>query len=277
MKTDIFHLQIIPIDDIHPHEEYDESRALPLVESLKKEQMLENPILVAAISNNKFLQLDGMNRFSAFKMLGIKSILAQIVDYNDQESVELSSWVHLLSASKNDFFDYLNHLGGYFIKEGTIELVGHRYIREEGLGRLCTLCVSDGTVYLVSTNGNFLEKLSKLNKLVAFYENNILRDVMPSHPNRGDIDMLFMEHRNTNLTVVFPTFTRHQIVDAVKKGKLFPSGVTRHIIKLRCLNVRVPLSIFNAERNIDDQNRQLEKILSFRKFRLYEEPTIYFE
>ena len=77
--------------------------------------------------------------------------------------------------------------------------------------------------------------------------------------------------------VIFPTFTRHQIVKIVEKKLLFPPGVTRHIIKRRCLNINIPLSIFNKKVSIVKQNAQLETILKNRRFRLYEEPTIYFE
>lgn len=277
MKTDIFHLQIIPIKDILPHEEFDESRAHPLVERLKKEKQLVNPILVAALTDGKFLQLDGMNRFSAFKILGIKSIICQIIDYNDQEEVELSSWSHLFTASKEKFIVYLSQKCDLVVKKSNIDQVGHRYIKEEGMGRLCTLCGSDKTVYLISTNGNLLEKIEKLNSLVSYYKEKIIRDVLPPHPNAADLDIQFKEHQNTNMMVVFPTFTRHQIVDIVKKGKLFPAGVTRHIIRRRCLNVHAPLSLFDDKQSIEKQNQNLEKMLSKRPFRLYEESTIYFE
>ncbi|MBI5452843.1 ParB N-terminal domain-containing protein [Candidatus Gottesmanbacteria bacterium] len=277
MKTDIFHLQIIPIADILVHEEFDESRAYPLVERLKKEKQLVNPILVASLTDGKFLQLDGMNRFSAFKILGLKSIVCQIIDYNDQEEVELSSWSHLFKASKDEFLAFLSQKCGFIVKQGNIDQVGHRYIKEEGMGRLITLCCSDGGVYLVSTNGNLLEKIDKLNQLVSYYKEKIVRDVLPPHPNAADIDVLFREHPQNNMMIVFPTFTRHQIVEIVKKNKLFPAGVTRHIIRRRCLNVHAPLSLFDKKKSIGEQNKELESMLLKRSFRLYEEPTIYFE
>src|SRR3990167_4547707 len=101
MKTDIFHLQIIPIKNILPHEEFDEKRTHPLVSRLRKDGYLANPIIVAALGEGKHLQLDGMNRFSAFKMMKIPTILAQIIDYNDQDIVELSSWAHLFQSGKD--------------------------------------------------------------------------------------------------------------------------------------------------------------------------------
>lgn len=277
MKTDIFHLQIIPVSDIMPHELYDQSRAQPLVDNFQKENVLVNPIIVAQIDGKKYLQLDGMNRFSAFKMLGIKSILCQIVDYNDQESVELSSWTHLFSDLGKNFMRIMKRIPGLIVKIGEAEDIGHRYIKEEGMGRLCTICSKSGKVFIVSANGSLSHKIDKLNKLVFLYKDRIIRDVLSSRPNQGDLKLLFMEHSGTNMMVIFPTFTRHQIVEIVKNGKLFPAGITRHIIRRRCLNVNVPLSLFANDKSAETQNHEFEKIISSRSFRLYEEPTVYFE
>lgn len=277
MKTDIFHLQIVPLSDILVHEEFDDSRAYPLMERLKKDQFLANPIIVAGIEGGKFLQLDGMNRYSAFKMLGITSILTQIIDYNDQEEVELSSWSHLFGEDEEKLIRALSEMKDIKVRKGKMEDVGHRYVKEEGMARLCTIVTYDGAVYLLASSGDLVSKIDQLNKIVSLYDKKIVRDVLPPHPNSTDLKMLFEEHPDTSMMVVFPTFTRHQIVEVVRKGKLFPPGITRHIIKRRCLAVNAPLSLFNREKNIAEQNKIFEDMLGKRKFRLYEEPTIYFE
>lgn len=277
MNTDIFHLKIIPVKDILIHEEFDKSRAIPLVESFKKDKIIANPIIVASLDGKKYLQLDGMNRFSAFKMLKFTSILCQIIDYNDQETVELSSWSHLFASKKQKFLTYIKSINKLIIKKGSSNNVSHRYIKEEGLGRLCTIYFDPGEVYLIYGSGELLYKIELLNKIVSFYKENIVRDVLPNNPNESNIDLLFQEHVGTNILVIFPTFTRHQIIDVVKKGKLFPAGISRHIIKRRCLNVNLPISLFTDIKSIRMQNDKLEEYLAFRKFRIYEEPTIYFE
>lgn len=277
MKNDIFHLKIIPLTDILPHEEYDNARAKPLVAQLKKDGYLTNPIIVASIEENKYLQLDGMNRYSAFKLLGFESILAQIVDYNDQETVELSSWTHLFTGEKKIFLEYLAKIDKFSIKEGNLGNIGHRYIRPEGLGRLCTVISRDKKVYLISTNGKLIDKLDRLNQIVAYYKQKIVRDVLPCTSVYCETGLLFSEHNECNMMVVFPTFTRHQIIELMRACRLFPPGVTRHIIKRRCLNVNLPLSLISKSLSIAEQNHKLEKFLSARPYRVYEEPTIYFE
>lgn len=277
MKTDIFHLQIVSVEDIAPQEEFDQSRTYPLKEKIKKDGFFSNPIIVAQIDGKKYLQLDGMNRFSSMKILGYRSILTQIVDYNDQENVELSSWAHFFHAEKDLFLKDVEKISGLSLERGTSKDVGHRYIKEEGIGRLCTLIGRSGDVFLVVANGKLVEKVEKMSALVKLYSTRIVRDVLPARPNKSDVDLLFAEHPETNMMCVFPTLTRHQIVKVVKKGSLLPQGVSRHIIKRRCMNVNIPLSLFDNGKNIEEQNQKLEEMLGKRKFRLYEEPTIYFE
>ena len=145
------------------------------------------------------------------------------------------------------------------------------------MARLCTIVNIDSTVYHLASSGDLVSKIDQLNRIVSLYDKKIERDVLPPHPNSGDIDVLFKEHPATSMMVVFPTFTRHQIVEIVRKDKLFPPGITRHIIKRRCLAVNVPLALFDNGINIEGQNQKLEEMLAKRKFRLYEEPTVYFE
>lgn len=277
MKTDIFHLQIIPVKNILPHEEFDQSRAIPLIENLKKNKVLVNPIIVASTQGSKYIQLDGMNRYSAFRKLGLESILVQIIDYNDQESVELSSWSHLFAGEKSKFLSFLSNIRGLSVKDGDMDDVGHRYIKEEGTGRLCTVCTRDGLVYLISADGGLTQKIDYLKHIVSYYCNEIKRDLLPNHPNKTDIDLLFSEHQHEKVMIIFPTFTRHQIVEVVEGKKLFPAGVTRHIIKRRCLNINFPIRFFSPELSIEDQNRKLEMHISQKSFRIYEEPTVYFD
>lgn len=277
MKTDIFQLQVLPVTDILPHEDFDDSRTKPLCETIRKAGYIANPVIVAPIGNDEYLELDGMNRLASFKYMGLPTIITQIIDYNDQENVELSSWIHLFCCDKKDFLRYLSKIKGLFIKEGKIENIGHRYIKEAGLGRLCTLVCRDRSVYLISANGNLSNKIKLLDKVVNYYRKKIIRDVLPSTVVYSGVDLLFKEHTDCKLLVVFPTFTRHQIVEVVRNGQLFPPGITRHIIKRRCLNLNLPLSMFGKNKKLEEQNKLLEDLLLHRKFRVYEEPTIYFE
>ena len=277
MKTDVFHLQIIPIQDILPHEYFDESRSKTLAERLKKDNFLGNPIIVASLSNKKFVQLDGMNRWSTFKALELSSILCQIVDYQDMDLVELSSWLHFINIKSAEFLEYLGKIKNLKINKGNINNIKNRFINSEGTGNIFTFVNEDLDIYTFSYGGKLLDKIDVLNKIVEFYSRDIARGVLPESPSLQDIRMLFQEHLKHKQMVAFPIFTRHQILKVVRRHGFFPPGITRHVIKRRCLNVNLPFSVFNRSDSVATQNRNLEQFLRQRKFRLYEEPTIYFE
>lgn len=277
MQTDIFKLQIIALKNILPHERYDDSRALPLIERLKKDGFLANPIIVAKLDRQYYIQLDGMNRLTAFKKIGFSAILTQIVDYNDQDMVELSSWSHLTNLSIHAFLLKLGKIKDLSRQEGRIDLVGHRYIKNEGISRIATVVFRNGKVWLLYFNGKLVKKVEILNKIVTVYGKDIIRDILPSDPNQVNIDRIFDKYPDKKILIVLPTFTRHQIVDMVSLNKMFPAGVTRHIIKRRCLNLNLPLKLFQSGKSIKELNSLLDKFLKNRQVRLYEEPTIYFE
>lgn len=276
MKTNIFHLQIIPLKDIIPQESFDNSRSKNLAERIKKDNKLSNPMIVAPLTKNKYIQLDGMNRYSAFKRLKLNSIICQIVDYQDIDNVELASWLHLLKIEKNQIMEKLIQDKQITVRKGNLSEVKNRYVQSEGTDRICTLVSHDFQVYIVSANGKLLDKINILNRIVSYYSEDIVRDVLPQEPSREDIGFLFKEHFACKLMLIFPTFSRHQITKVVKRGGLFPTGITRHVIKRRCLNLNFPLDIFR-EKSVEVQNMILDEVLMKRKFRLYEEPTIYFE
>jgi hypothetical protein len=239
MKTDRFHLEIIPIKNILIHEEFDPTRSSNLIKKLKKSNLLTEPIIVASLGNNQYLQLDGMNRLNCFKQLGLKNILAQIVDYNNQEEIELSSWIHLFNARKVDFFQHIKRDKNLIIKKANIDQIGPLYIKENDFGRLVTIVDKKEGSFLVMTAGNFVDKIKRMSYIVSFYENRINRSILPFHITSRNIRLFFYEHPhlnfyenpNTNLMVVFPNFTPQQIIEIVKAGALVPAGVTRHLVK----------------------------------------------
>ena len=285
MKTDQFHLEIIPIKNILVHEEFDTSRSDDLIKKFKKSNTLTDPIIVASLGNSQYLQLDGMNRLSCFKKLEIKTILCQIVDYNNQEEVELSSWIHLFKAKREEFFQHVRKNKNLTIQRADVEEIGPRYIKEKDFGRLVMIVDKKEGSFLILTGGDFVEKIKRLNYLVSFYQNNITREILPFDLTRRNIRLFFCEnpHLNfyenpqTNLMVVFPNFTPQQIIEVVKAGSLFPAGVTKHLIKGRCLGINVPLTMFDNSKSVVFQNQKFNKFLSGKKVRLYEEPTINFE
>ncbi|MBI5127258.1 hypothetical protein HZA76_02270 [Candidatus Roizmanbacteria bacterium] len=285
MKTDRFHLEVVAIKDIITHEEFDPSRSLNLIKKLKESNLFTDPIIVASLGNNKFLQLDGMNRINCFKKLGFKYILCQIIDYNNQEEFELSSWIHIFKAKREDFFKHIKKDKSLIIKKADINQIGPRYIKAQDFGRLVTVVDKKAGTFLVMTAGNFIEKIKRMNYIVSFYQDIINRAILPFPMTSRNIrlffyehpDLNFYDHPDANLMVVFPKLTPQQIIEVVRGGALVPAGITRHFIKDRCLNVNISLSFFDNKKSITQLNKDLDKFLLKKILRIYEESTIHFE
>ncbi|PIU37366.1 hypothetical protein CO005_00880 [Candidatus Roizmanbacteria bacterium CG_4_8_14_3_um_filter_34_9] len=277
MKTDRFHLEVIKIEDILVHEELDPSNSKELINFLKKSKNLSNPIIVASLGNKKYVQLDGMNRIYSFRTLGIKTITAQIVDYNNQEEIELSSWLHIFKGELEKFLTFIKKDPSLVVAQGKMDQVGHRYIKEKDFGRLCSIITNKKEVFFISTAGNFLEKIKRLNYLVSFYKNDLSRGALPYTLNGDTIKKFFKQYPEDNLIVIFPTFTPQQVIESVKSEILLPTGITRHLVKSRVLNINLPLSLYNDNKSLKEQNEEQDKILSKKRSRLYEEATVNFE
>lgn len=277
MKTDRFQLEVISIKDILVHEELDPSNSKELINFLKKSQNLSNPIIVASLGKKKYLQLDGMNRIFSFKKLGIKTITGQIVDYSNQEEIELSSWLHIFKGDIKKFLNFIKKDKSLVVNQGRMDQVGHRYIKESDFGRLCTIITKKKEVFFVSTGDSFSDKIKRMNYLVSYYKNNLSRGALPYTLNHDNIKVFFEQYPNDNIIVIFPTFTPQQIIESAKSGVLLPTGITRHLVKGRVLNINLPLSFFDNKKSLKEQNEEQDKILLKKRSRLYEEATINFE
>lgn len=273
-----FTLRVIDTKNIVAHEEFVEARTDPVMDKIKKMNIFLNPILVAHVKENQYMQIDGMNRLSAMKALGIKSILAQVVDYNDQQTVDVSTWCHITNFKKQVFLDAVSKVEGVIVNKVGFRYLRHRFIKDEGMGYLCTLSFRDSSVYRVGANGTLSEKIITLRKIVDIYKKDLTRDILRVDADSVDVGEVFKKHPRTQAMVIFPTFTHHQIINvAVHENVVFPTGVTRFIVKGRCLDVNYPLKYLSGNSSEEEKNKVLQKFLENKEYRIYEEPTIYFE
>lgn len=273
-----FTLRVLDTKNIIPHEEFVESRSDPIMNKIKKMNIFLNPILVAHVKANTYMQIDGMNRLSAIKRLGIKSILAQVVDYNDQQTVDVSTWCHLTNFKKDALLEAISKIAGITVDKVGFRYLRHRFIKDEGMGYLCALSFKDSSVYRVGSNGRLSDKINTLRSVVDIYKKNLHRDILRVDADSVDVLELFKKHSLSESMIIFPTFTRHQVINvAVHEKIVFPTGVTRFIVKGRCLDVNYPLKYLSNNSSEEEKNKTLNKFLKNKQYRTYEEPTIYFE
>ena len=267
-------LRIVPLERCVLHEETDDERVARLVARLEVEGALRNPpILGRHPSIDTLIVLDGATRVTALQALCAPHILAQVVDYDDDE-IELHTWTHVLS--------------GLALAELELALATETLIREQrcdpqaaeaALHRretLAYLAGRDGRCVALGTSDDIVDQAAALRRLFAAYtgRSKIAR-VTPTEW-RGRLSAGAAE-----VAVVFPVHTKDDLVTLAQSGAVLPAGITRHTIPGRALRVNAPLPLLRDPRPLAEKQAWLDAWLHERRaergVRYYAEPTFLFD
>lgn len=87
-------------------------------------------------------------------------------------------------------------------------------------------------------------------------------------------------HSQATCLVVFPKFQPRDIMDFARRRMVIPSGITRHLIAGRALNVNVPIAVLRGKTTLASKRRWLRQWLNQRivahQVRSYPESTTMF-
>jgi hypothetical protein len=260
-------LRIVLTETLHPHEEHDSQRAMPLIERLAQESVVINPPIVSPMGSTQFVVLDGANRFYAFSHLHYPHILVQVVSY-DSGYVELSTWRHVVCKwDEAAFLDHLSEILSVQISEGT------------HAGALAHLLLRSGRTVAVHTPvQNTSERNATLRQVVQVYQRNAaLHRTALSEPE--DIWLL---HPDGVSIVEFPEYQPSDIIAAARHQAFIPPGISRHIIHGRALRLNYPLDrLRDMQTPLRDKNSRLQEWIQARmanrQARYYAEATYQFD
>jgi hypothetical protein len=116
----------------------------------------------------------------------------------------------------------------------------------------------------------------------------ILRDLVNAYKGRADIfrasndvwELQSPYYPNITGLVIFPRYQPQDILEAARNGYRVPSGITRHVIPNRALNINIPLEILAAGEEIEQKRQWLQAWMMERMaanaIRYYAEPTFSF-
>lgn len=260
-------LRIVLTDSLHPHEEHDSQRSLPLIERLRTESVVINPPIVAPFGASQYVILDGANRYHAFSHLHYPHILVQVTSY-ESGYVELRTWHHVVSRWTPD--EFLKHLN---------DLPEIRCVEHQDANAIAHILFRDGRVVaLVAAVENTHERNAALRKVVSIYQRHAVLqrtalseplDIWPLHPEACAI-------------VTFPAYTPADIVAAARNRAFLPPGISRHIIHGRALRLNYPLdALRDTNTRLLEKNAQLaawiQAKLENRSVRYYAEATYQFD
>jgi hypothetical protein len=258
-----------------PHEAVDPRRVEKLCQRLSAEQRLKNPPVIAAIpGSDQFIILDGATRAMAFRQMGISHIVAQLVSYGDP-GVVLDTWYHVISGMPlDDFEQRLTQVSGLHLQ--ACDLPEAR----------AALSTNDATAYIVCASG--VRKVANTLPREA-HDLRLLNDIVSAYRGRSDIFRASNDnwekqapyYPNLTALVVFPQFTPSDLIAIVRSGEKVPTGITRHIISPRAVNINIPLAVLQVDQSLEHKNEWLHTWLMERMaanaIRYYAESTFTFD
>ncbi len=265
-------LRVFPSAVLLLHEDPDPGRIARLREALRRERVLRNPPIVALIAGGRAAVLDGANRVTALRDIGAQQIVAQVVPY-EQPEIQLSTWRHYVRD------DGAAPLRGRLRSIGEVSATAmddpseaeRRLGRREGVAAVTD---AEGTLLLYDGR-DAVAAAETLNRLVSVY-----RDRRIYRVDGGDLDALRAEYGPGTL-IVFPPFSKSDILLIAERGGRLPAGITRHIIPGRALRLNVPLEWLMERAGPEAAQARLDAAVQARWLdhgvRYYAEPTFLFD
>ncbi|HLW47510.1 MAG TPA: hypothetical protein VKW09_07055 [bacterium] len=254
------------------HEETDAARVRRLVDALRRDGVLRNPPVVAPLADGRAVVLDGANRVSALRVLGLPHIVVQPVAYHDPH-VTLSVWRHFVAEP----------VPGALRAAAAAALGPLAPVRDEADAE-SRLAADEGVAAIVEGRGTLLvprpndsvAAAGVLCRLAALYH-----DGRPVHRIAGgSVEDLRIAY-GPGALVLFRRFGKSEILALAAGGGRLPAGITRHVIPGRALRLNTPLAWLAETIDLAVKQAALDAQLRQRwqahGVRYYAEPTFLFD
>ncbi len=263
-------LELVPIEQILPHEQIDDKRVARLMSRLEEDGRLVNPP-VTTFWNGRYIVLDGATRSTAFKRLGYQYLIVQVAS-PDREGFDLHTWYHAISNQQpfSDLYDHLKTIQGLILKPLPDNQIRSAFGEKD---TLCYFLDRDGraTLALAATGA---DRLAVMNALVSRYTNwgSVERTLST------DLPRLLGQFPQMTAVAIFPQFEPQTVFEVASRGDLLPAGLTRFVIPGRILRLNADLERLKKEEPLPAKrawfNDFLEEKLARSRMRYYQEPVI---
>lgn len=275
MQHNFIDLRIVPTEHLHLHEDVEPARVRRVTERIAADDLLKNPVIVAELDDyDHFVVLDGANRATALRALGVRDALVQVVDYGDP-SVRLDTWYHLVAdIPKEELFAAVGQVARLRLKDSDLAharalLAVHQII--------AYMVCKDGDVHQVLGPDDLPGRTRLLNAVTQTYKGTATIYRVQS----DDINTLKGLYPNVAAVIAFPRFRPSDILEMTRTRSRLPTGITRHVIGRRALRLNLPLAFLREERPLDEKNRDFQALiadlLKAGRVRHYEESTYLFD
>ena len=274
-------LQVLPLAHLLLHEQHDAQRSEPLLQRLQQEGVLKNPPIVAPIPANggddaeqRYVVLDGANRVTVLRALGMAHIAAQVVDYEDPELV-LDTWHHLIKGMQGQhLLDLLRALDCASLRQTDLMQARALLARRDIVAFVQTI---QREVWVIECRGDLHACNNCLNEVVNAYKS----EARIFRANTDHLDELLPLYEGVTALIVFPRFAPVEVMELARVGACLPAGVTRHLIPRRALRINLPLEVLRSSQSLAEKNLWLvdwmKRKVAAKTARFYQESTFLFD
>jgi hypothetical protein len=265
-------LRVFDIVRLLLHEEPDPVRAARLRDAFCRDGVVRNPPVAALMPGGRATVLDGANRVTALRDLGVPHAVAQVVPYDDP-AIVLSTWRHYV---REDGCPRLREraasLHGVHIDSVSEGEAAALLDRREAIAAI----VDEQGALLMRNGGDPVRAAEALGRFVALY-----RGRRQIYRIDGGVAETLRANYGPGTLVIFPPFEKEEILRIAEHGGRLPTGITRHVIPGRALRVNTPIEWLGEPSSTAEKQTALEADLHRRwldlRVRYYAEPTYLFD
>ena len=266
-------LRVWPVDRLLLHEEADAVRVEKLADALRRDGVLRNPPVVAPFDDGRAVVLDGANRITALRALGLSYAVVQEIAYEDP-NVHLSVWRHYVLEDPPGT-----------LRDAAAALDPARTVGVDGEAEAeSRIAAGEALAAVVDARGGVVlrragpggRSAETLRRVAALYR----RAHSFHRVERGGLVEMHAAYGPGTL-VLFWRFEKADIVALACAGDRLPAGITRHVIPGRALRLNAPLAWLAgavdaaaAQAVLDAQLRERWRAHGVR---YYAEPTFLFD
>jgi len=259
MKDEIPEIRIVPIEKLMLHEMEEPNRARRLEERIVSDGFLKNPVIVGRVTNDdsKFLLLDGVNRVSALKTLGFKDVAAQIVDYFDKD-VRVLTWCHLIQDFDPQYLlEKVKDIEGVDL-EKTGRKNARTLLKQKKV--VCCLFFRNKGTFIIKSKNDLKTRATKLADVVNIYSGSSI----VHRTSEAEAEFLLRREKTATAVLTVPVYEKKDVINLAFNEVRLPSGVTRHILPWRALNLYVDLALLKCDVPLPDKNRLVQEMVNQR-------------
>ncbi|MCB9445662.1 MAG: pyridoxal-phosphate dependent enzyme [Ardenticatenaceae bacterium] len=263
-------LELVPIEQVLPHEQIDDKRVARLMSRLEEDGRLVNPP-VTTFWKGHYIVLDGATRSTAFKRLGYQYLIVQVA-HSEREGFELHTWYHAISSQQpfSDLHEHLQSIDGLILRPLPENQIRTVFRQQDAL---CYFLDRNGKATLAQAAPG-ADRLAVMNALVSRYTNwgSVERTLLT------DLPRLLGQFPQMTAVAIFPQFEPQTVFEVASRGELLPAGLTRFVIPGRILRLNADLERLKKEEPLPAKrawfNDFLEEKLARSRMRYYQEPVI---